>query len=53
LLQVCLLGEFMLSHKDVEEYYYIIHGWCVYYYRTYILGVGVGFYEYFTYHVVL
>jgi len=32
-----------MFHKDVEEYYYIIHGWCVHYYRTYILGVGVEF----------
>jgi len=27
----------------MEEYYYIIHGLCVYYYHTYILGVGVFF----------
>jgi len=32
-----------MFHKDVEEYYYIIHGSCVYYYHTYILGVGVEF----------
>jgi len=26
----------------MDEYYCIIHGWCVYYYCTYIFGVGVG-----------
>jgi hypothetical protein len=25
----------------MDEYYYIICGLCVYYYRSYILGVGV------------
>jgi len=32
-----------MFHKDMDEYYYIICGWCVYYHHTYILGVGVGF----------
>ena len=36
----------------MEEYYYIIHGG-VYYYLTYILGVGLGFFfKYSTYRVV-
>jgi hypothetical protein len=41
-----------MFHTDVDEYYYIIRGWCVYYYRTYILSVGVGFFKYFTYRIV-
>ena len=29
-----------MFHKDMDEYYYIIRGWCVYCCRTYSLGVG-------------
>jgi hypothetical protein len=36
----------------MDEYYYIIRGWCVHYCHTYSLGVGVGFFVYFTCRVV-
>jgi hypothetical protein len=34
-----------MFYKDMKEYYYIVCGWSAYYYRTYILGVGVGFFS--------
>jgi len=39
-----------MFQKDKEEYYYIIHGKCVYYYRTYILG---AFFKYMSCSIVV